>query len=343
MSELENQSKISNNSISKLENKTKFGTIVKGSVIAALIIIFIGGYYLYEKYYPNTDDAYVGANLMDVAPKITGFVQNIYVDNNQYVKKGQLLITINPQDYAVQLAKAKNNQLIAQNQLASMKQQIQVAETNLDKAKADEVLAKQLANRYHDLYQTQAGSQQDMQTYAAKDTIAIQQVRQAQALLDQAKQQYSAAYSQVSVSQNDVQNALNYNDYTKVYAPVDGYVANLNLVKGQLVKAGDPVFGLVDNGSWWVDANFKETQLERLKVGQPATVELDMYSHEYHGIIKSISSASGNTFALLPSENATGNWVKVTQRFTVRVALNQDPNFPLRVGASSYVKVKTTN
>lgn len=334
---------LSDGNLIQENNKFNVPVFIKAIGIAIAIAAVITGYYFYEKYYPNTDDAYVGANLMDVAAKVTGFVQNIYVENNQYVKKGQLLMTINPEDYAVQVAKARNSQLYAGNQLAAAKEQIAVAQTNLGKAKADEVLAKQLANRYRDLYQTQAGSEQDMQTYAAKEVVAIQQVNQAQALVEQARQQYAAALSQVSVSQNDLQNATNYNNYTQIYAPVDGYIANLNLVKGQLVKAGDPVFGLVDNGKWWVDANFKETQLARLKVGQIASVKLDMYSHTYRGIVQSISSASGNTFALLPSENATGNWVKVTQRFTVRIALSQDKNFPLRVGASSNVKVNTVN
>ena len=107
------------------------------------------------------------------------------------------------------------------------------------------------------------------------------------------------------------------------------------------MQAGQKLFGLVDDSQWWVDVNFKETQLKRIKAGQPAEVELDMYNHKYHGTVQSISYASGNTFSLLPAENATGNWVKVTQRFPVRVTLENESDFPLRVGASSNVTVDT--
>ena len=320
----------------------KSKTIAKGLGVAVIIAGLIGGFYAYGVYYPNTNDAYVGANLLDVSAKVGGFVQNIYVDNNQFVKKGQILLEINPEDYAVGLAKAQNAQSAAVNQLSATQKSIDVAQANLDKAKSDYTLAKQLAERYTGLFQTQAGSQQDMQTYVAKAQIALQQVKQDQALLEQAQHQYQAGKSQLGIATNEVQNAKNFDSYTQVVAPVDGYVTNLNLVKGQLVKAGDPIFGFVDNGKWWVDANYKETQLDRVKVGQPVEVKLDMYSHTYHAVVKSISYASGNTFALLPSENATGNWVKVTQRFTVRVQLQSDKDFPLRVGGSADVTIDTT-
>ena len=116
----------------------------------------------------------------------------------------------------------------------------------------------------------------------------------------------------------------------------------MNLADGQLVQAGQNVFGLIDDASWWVDANFKETQLERIKVGQIVKAKLDIYDHVYSGVVESISRASGNTFSILPAQNATGNWVKVTQRFAVVVKIKDDPDFPLRVGASVNVTIDTT-
>jgi membrane fusion protein (multidrug efflux system) len=329
------------NNLTTATSRSRSMFILKGIALAAIIAAAIGGLYAYSVYYPNTDDAYVGTNLLDVSAKVGGFVQNIDVENNQFVKKGQLLLEINPEDYANSLAKAQNNQLVATNQLIATQKSIQVAEANLNKAQSDSLLARQLATRYQGLYQTQAGSQQDMQTYIAKAQIATQQVKQDQALLEQAKEQYKASQAQLAVASNEVQNAKNFDSYTQVIAPVDGYVTDLNLVKGQLVKAGDPIFGFVDNSKWWIDANFKETQLNRIRLGQPCEVELDMYNHKYHGVVRSISYASGNTFALLPSENATGNWVKVTQRFTVRIQLQNDKNYPLRVGGSADVTINT--
>ena len=160
--------------------------------------------------------------------------------------------------------------------------------------------------------------------------------------LAQATTAYTAASTQIGIAKTGVENASNNSGYTQLRAAVDGYVSNLNLKTGELLAPGQKLFGLIDESSWWVDTNFKETQLKRVKAGQPATIELDMYDHSYRGIVQSISYASGSTFSLLPAENATGNWVKVTQRFTVRIKLADDPSFPLRVGASSKVSIDTT-
>lgn len=322
---------------------SKYKTIFKGSLLALVIALLIGGYYAYGVYYPCTDDAYVGSNLLDVSAKVGGFVANIYVENNQFVKKGQVLLDINPENYTVTLNKAQNSQVYALNQMAASNKSIQVAKTNLAKAKSDYQLAKQLANRYQNLYQAQSGSKQDMENYTTKAMLAHLQVEQNQALLEEALIQYKASFAKAAIANNDIQTAKIYMNHTQIIAPVDGYVTNLNLVKGQIIKADTPIFGLIDNGQWWVDANFKETQLNRVVPGQMVQVKLDMYNHTYHGIVRSISYASGNTFALLPSENATGNWVKVTQRFTVRIQLaNNNPNYPLRVGSSADVTINTT-
>lgn len=322
----------------KRSNKHLFIGI--GIVVAAAVGVY--GYYHYSQVYPSTDNAYINANLVNVAPKVGGYIQNIYVKDNQQVHKGDLLITIDPQDYTLALTKAKQDVALSIQQADTAKQQIVTAEAGVAKAKSDYEFASQLATRYTNLYNQKAGSLQDMQKYTNQATAAKQALEQANVLLQQAKTQYLAAKTQVDLAQTGVKNASNNSGYTELRSPVDGYVSNLNLQSGELVQAGQKLFGLVDDASWWVDVNFKETQLKRVKPGQSATIELDMYDHKYHGTVQSISHASGNTFSLLPAENATGNWVKVTQRFTVRVALQDDPNFPLRVGASSNVTVDTT-
>lgn len=132
--------------------------------------------------------------------------------------------------------------------------------------------------------------------------------------------------------------------YTRVVAPKNGKIANLTLRQGSMVEAGAPLFALVETDEWWVKANFKETELARIHRGQPASIELDMYpGHSFHGEVQSINPASGTAFSLLPPENATGNWVKVTQRFPVKVMIkNPDAAHPLRVGASSQVVIDTS-
>lgn len=131
--------------------------------------------------------------------------------------------------------------------------------------------------------------------------------------------------------------------YTKIFAPSSGNVENFSLRIGDVLSINVPVFAIIDNSQWWVDANYNENDLERIRAGQSAKIEMDMYpGHTFKGIVESISSGSGSTFSLLPPENATGNWVKITQRFPVRVRLLDIPkNMPPRVGASATVTVNT--
>lgn len=305
----------------------------KHAIAGAIVVLLAGsgiyGYYVHSLKYPSTENAYVNANLVNVAPKVGGYIEKIYVQNNQYVHKGELLLDIDPEDYTVQLTKAKQDLVYAEQQAAMSK-------TAIVKAQSDYKLAQDLNNRYTTLYNEKAGSLQDMQKYQNQADAAKQ-------ALEQAKTQFQSAQTQVELAQTALKNAQNNTGYTQLRSPVDGYVSNLNLQTGELVANGQKLFGLVDDSSWWVDVNFKETQLKRVKTGQPAEIELDMYDHKYKGTVQSVSYVSGNTFSLLPAQNATGNWVKVTQRFTVRVKLNNDKDFPLRVGASSKVTIDTAN
>lgn len=312
-----------------------------GGGIIVVTFAAIYGYYRYTINYPSTDNAYVNANLINVSPKVGGFVRNVYVKNNQVVHKGDLLVDIDPQDYSLQVDKSNQNLILVQQQADTVKQQIANAEATLASAKSDYKFASDMATRYTALYKENAGSLQDMQKYVNQATQAKQAMDQAKVALSQANSQYAAAKTQIDVAKVELANAQNNSGYTQVRASTDGYVTNLNLIPGQLVQSGQMLFGLVDDSSWWVDVNYKETQLARIKPGQKATIKLDMYDHEYTGVVDSISRASGNTFSLLPAQNATGNWVKVTQRFTVRVKLADDPKYPLRVGASSEVTVDT--
>ena len=324
------------------ETQSKHKHLIAGIALIFVAVGGIYGYYKYSQVYPSTDNAYVNANLINIAPKVSGYVQQVYVKDNQFVHKGDLLVDLDPQDYSLMLTKAKQDFALAQQQALSAKQQILTAKANVAKNKSDFDFATQMATRYTNLYNQKAGSLQDMQKYQNQAMAAKQALEQANASLDQANAQNLAANTQISIAQSGINNAQNNTAYTQLRSPVDGYISYLNLQTGELVAAGQKLFGLVDNQSWWVDVNFKETQLKRVKAGQPASVELDMYDHKYHGVVQSISYASGNTFSLLPAENATGNWVKVTQRFTVRVKIANESDFPLRVGASSNVTIDTS-
>lgn len=310
-----------------------------GITLTTAIAIYV--YYIYQQWYPNTDNAYVNANLINVAARVGGYVKHIHVHDNQSIKKGDLLLTIDPIDLSLQLQQSQQNLFGAEKEAAYAKQQIENAIANKAKAQSDFDFAHQMANRYANLYHLKSGSLQDMQKYANQASQAKQALQTAITSLKQATTQYEIAKTKTTTAKIAIDNAKVNKSYTRLYSPVDGYVTHLHLQAGQLVMAGQKLFGLIDDSSWWVDVNLKETQLARVKPGQKATIELDMYQHTYTGETQSISYASGSTFTLLPAENATGNWVKVAQYFTVRVALKNDKQYPLRVGASANVTINT--
>ena len=324
-------------------NKQKISIIVRGALFVAVVAGGAAWYFDYSAKHPSSDDSYVNANLVNVAPKVSGYVEDILVKNNQFVKKGTVLFRIAPVDYSVQLDQQQQALEYSLQQANNAKAQITVAVANVASAKVNYDNALAQVQRYTEMNKQNAASTQNLQTYQTQFAQAKAQLVQAQATLEQNKIQVEAADAQVGQAKAQVANAKNNVGYTDIVSSVNGFVSNMYLTKGQYVGVGQQVFGLVDNDSWWIDANFKETDLERVHEGQPVDVELDLYKHaHYKGVVQSLSYASGNTFSLLPAQNATGNWVKVTQRFTIRIKLENNSQFPLRVGASADVKIDTT-
>lgn len=286
----------------------------KHTLAGILLVIAVGlGIYSYLKhaeYYPTTDDAYVGASIVNVASKTSGYITTLAVKNNQLVHRGELLFKIDPTDYNFSLQQAQLNYASAQAQVAITQQQLTSLHQNILKEQRRHVSPAVITQDNNQLLQLQ-------------NRLKLHQSQQASL-----KNTQALAQAQLN--------------FTAYYAPVTGMIANLNnLTAGEYITVGQHLFGLVAADSWWVDANFKETQISRVAQGQKVKVKLDLYPHIYDGIVQSISYASGDTFALLPAQNATGNWVKVTQRFSVRILLKNDPHYPLRVGASASVKIAT--
>lgn len=324
-------------------DKQKFGILARGALLIAIVSGGVMWYFNYSSEYPSTDNAYVNANLVNVAPKVSGYVEDILVKNNQFVHKGDVLFRIAPTDYSVQLDQQQQGLQYAIQQANNAKAQINTAVAGVDSAKVNYDNALAQVQRYQEMNKLNAASTQNLQTYQTQFAQAKAQLVQAQSTLAQDKILVEAANAQVKQAEAQVANAKNNVGYTDIVASVNGFVSNMYLTKGQYVAVGQQVFGLVDNDSWWIDANFKETDLERVKESQPVEIKLDMYSHsKYKGTVQSLSYASGTTFSLLPPQNATGNWVKVTQRFTIRIKVENNPKFPLRVGASADVQIDTT-
>jgi membrane fusion protein, multidrug efflux system len=325
------------------EKKASNKHTIIGLLIIVVTIAAIYFYFRYEKLHPSTENAYVNANLVNVAPKVTGYLQTLNVKNNQMVHKGDVLFTINPIDYKLSVTQAEKAYNSQAEQVNAVKSQINIQRGQNVKDKAAYDLALETANRYKKLYQANTVSTQNYQTTMTNLDTAKTQLDIDTRKLQQLDDVYRLSIAKRDQSKAALDSAISNLDYTKYIAPMDGYITNLNtLIPGEFLSVGQQMFGIVNNDSWWIDANFKETQLERIKPGQNVKIKLDMYdNHIYTGVVQSISYASGTTFSLLPAQNATGNWVKVTQRFTVHIKVENDDKYPLRVGASAKVEVNT--
>ncbi|WP_207005761.1 HlyD family efflux transporter periplasmic adaptor subunit, partial [Trinickia mobilis] len=311
-----------------------------------------GVYYItYGQYHESTDDAYVNGNLVQLTPQVTGTVNAVNADDTQIVKEGDPVVTLDPADSRIALLNAEaalgqavrhvstlyvNNDYYAAN----------VAQRESDLARAQDDLRRRLA-----VQNTGAVSAEDVSH--ARDAVAA-----AQASLDAARQQAQSNHAltdRTSIEQHpDVRAAAAkvrdaYLDYARntLPAPVTGYVAQRSVQVGERVGPGTPLMSIVPLDGVWVDANFKEVQLRRMRIGQPVTMTADVYgsSVEYHGRVIGFSAGTGSAFATLPPQNATGNWIKIVQRLPVRIAL--DPKeleaHPLRIGLSMVVDADTRN
>src|ERR1700730_9927482 len=258
------------------------GVIVAAAVLAIAGIGY-GAFAIFPSFtHESTDDAFIDVHFVSVAPKIAGRVAVVHVDDNQLVKKGDVLVEIDPRDFQVALAQAK---------------------ANLAKDKAAEIQANANEKRAQDLFTKKVISTQDRDTNVATSQSSKATVEADEAGVEQAE--------------------LNLG-YTKITAPIDGYVTKEAVATGDYLQVGQALMSLVPTRVW-VIANFKETQLRNMRPGQPATVSIDAYGElKLHGHVESIQAGSGAAFTLLPPENATGNYVKVVQRVPVKIVLDEE-------------------
>lgn len=305
-------------------------------------------YFQYQARYPSTDDAYVQANVVHIAPQVSGEIDKVYVKNFQYVSKGQPLFDIESTTYALAIIKAKANLDITQQQINAAKSAVATAKSLVAQRQADLDSIQKASRRTMIMVQRKIFPRADADTATRNLKVAKAALAAAKNKLNQAQENLGddgpnnaslrAAQTALAQAQLDL-------SYTHVTAPASGYITQLDLTRGTEVRAFQPAFSLITDQVWWTNANFKETQLARIRPGQTATITVDMYpDHPFKGRVVSISAGSGASFSILPPENASGNWVKVTQRFPVRIAIsNPDPNYPLRMGASTRVTVDTTH
>ncbi|QDW38486.1 HlyD family secretion protein [Bradyrhizobium sp. KBS0727] len=334
--------------------------LMAGVAVAALASASWYGfdYWTVGRYLVSTDDAYVKADNTTVAPKISGYLHEVLVGDNERVSAGQVLARIDARDFNVALDQAKADVAAARAAIASKQAQLGVQRAAIDAAKATldvdgaaVTFAAQENKRYTTLAATGFGSVQNAQqaqarnagaeAAIARDTANLASAVKQLDLLEAEIVQANAALARAQAVQSQAELNL---DYTSIVAPIDGVVGNRSLRVGQFVQAGTQLMSVVPVAGAYVVANFKETQLTDVRRGQRVEIAVDTFPGQIvHGRVDSIAPASGQEFALLPPDNATGNFTKVVQRIPVKIALDTDTNSPveLRPGMSVIPTVET--
>ncbi|MGR8949159.1 MAG: HlyD family secretion protein [Gammaproteobacteria bacterium] len=321
-------------------------------LLLVLICLAIGyglkQYWDFRELHPTTEDAYIQAHIVDIAARVSGPITGLYVSENDYVKAGEPLFDIDPSVFQAAVDAAEANLQIATESTGASDAEIGVARSTLDEQQVTLARAKKNLQRATSLRKSNLISESDFDNAVATHAEAIAAVSRARADLRRAQSVHGvsgAGNAKQRAAAADLAAAQLELSFTQVLAPVSGWVSNISLRKGAMVIKERPQFSIVEDRQWWVEANFKETDLNYMRPGQRAEITIDMYPDVVlGGSVESLGAGSGAVFSLLPPENATGNWVKVTQRFPVRVSIDprqDDPNNerPLRVGASATVTI----
>jgi membrane fusion protein (multidrug efflux system) len=296
--------------------------------------------------YESTDNAYVNAHVVHIAAQVNGQVSTLHVDENVPVQKDAPLLDIDTKPFKIAVERAAAQLQQARFQVQRSSASLHDAEALVRQREAELQNAITSDKRTQDLLANKLVAKE-------KADLSETQLKISQAALDSARARLAAeranlgssgegnesirqATAALEQAQWDLDNCI-------VRAPLSGNVVNLAVRAGDVVAKNQTLFALIDTSEFWIDANFKETQLEQVKTGLDAEIRLDMYPGKvFHGKVDSISGGSGAAFALLPTQNATGNWVKIAQRVPVKIrVLDVDPQFPLRIGTSGSVKVLT--
>lgn len=322
--------------------------------LGAIVLLGALGYGVSEFLAPpseETDDAYVGGNIVAITARQGGTVLALHADNTEAVTRGQTLINLDPaqQDVALAAAEARLGEAVravrsGHSAVAEGSAEIVKAQTDLARAEADYARRKEAA--VSGAISGEELSHASDAVAAARASLALAQARRGQAASTVAGTSV-ANNPQVLAAVAEVRRAAIDRAYMTLRAPVAGIVAQRTVQLGQQVAAGTPLMAVVPLEALWVDANFRETQLADLRVGQKATITTDVYGSKvtFHGKVIGLGAGSGNAFSLLPPQNASGNWIKIVQRVPVRIAL--DPKdlraSPLRIGLSATVTVDTSD
>ena len=334
----------------------------KRALLGVAAVALLGGlaygayWFVALRHFETTDNAYVQGNIVQITPQVAGTVVSVGADDTDFVKAGQLLVRLDDADARVALAQAEAQLAQAVRQTRTLfvangtfRAQIASRTADLARARADLARAEDDVRRRQPLVATGAVGQEEFDHAKAQVAVARTALSAAESGETAAREQLASnqaltegtpveQHPAVLAAAARVREALLQLKRTELVAPVDGTVARRSVQIGQRVAAGAPLMAVIALGDVWVDANFKESQLRNLRLGQPVTLAADVYGGkvEYHGRVEGLGAGTGAAFALLPAQNATGNWIKVVQRVPVRIALDPKElaSHPLRVGLS---------
>jgi membrane fusion protein, multidrug efflux system len=331
--------------------------LVLGGLLALGAAGWYGNYWWTTgRYLVSTDDAYVKADNTTIAPRVSGYLTDVKVGDNERVTTGQVLARIDDRDFKVALDQAKADVSAAQAALASKQAQLDVQQAAIAAAKATigvdtaaQTFTAQENKRYTDLAATGFGSVQNAQNAQSRDAGADAAIARDTANLISARKQVDLLKAEIAQAEAASARAVALQrqaelnlGYTTITAPIDAVVGNRTLRTGQYVQAGTQLMSLVPSSGAYIIANFKETQLTDVREGQKVDIEVDMFPGQtVHGHVDSLAPASGQEFALLPPDNATGNFTKVVQRIPVKIALEGGAPIELRPGMSVIPTIET--
>ncbi len=325
-------------------------------IVLALIFVLIGiawgvYWFLVLRHFQETDDAYVAGNQVQVMAQVSGSVNKVWFEDTDFVKKGDVLVSLDKTDAEQAFEKAQTALATSVRQTYQMMingkqyqasitlQQTALAQAQADLKRREPLGAANLIGREELQHARDA-----VATAKAQLDVAIQQYNANQAMILNTSLENQPAVQQSAAELRDAWLAL---QRTEIRSPMDGFVSRRSVQVGSQISTSTPLLAVVPATNLWVDANFKETQLAGVRIGQPVTVVADIYGDEvvYQGKVAGLDMGTGSAFSLLPAQNATGNWIKVVQRLPVRIELNQEDiaRHPLRIGLSTLVKIDTTS
>jgi membrane fusion protein (multidrug efflux system) len=311
----------------------------KKKIIAIVVVVLFGIFAFlfiqYKKTHIYTDDAYITNDVYWVNPRINGTIKEVFIKDNEYVKKGQILAVIDQKPYKIALEKAKANVSLYRAKIKEAKAAIEAAKADVALARSKLKKAEWDFKRAKSLFSKKAISKDTYEKYLTEYKVLEAALNAKTNILNKiiiSLESLKEALKAAKAQEN--QASLNLS-YTQIKAPASGFVAKKNVENGKFVSPQLPICAIVPKEGAWIVANYKESQINGIKPGMRVKITIDAYpSKKFYGKVQSIQYGTGEVFSLFPPENASGNWIKVVQRVPVKIIFDRKPNVPLRVGMS---------